>query len=279
MKARVVMAVLAVAVTACKSGPEVREPGAPTLLSEELTVTNQTLTDCSLKYSGRLESPDVELTLQNATIELVVDGVVLNKREQTLVLAVPAGSPRQFEFDEMFTYVKDAAALEALDTRGGSMLVAMRGVLNGTIQTPSGPQIVQLPFARSKELRTPRLPRVKLLDFEAGRFSESEVQVTFHVGVVNPNPFEVLMTGLSYQAVLGGKQVAQSFVGKGERVAPASTGVFDVAVALNEETYGPEVKGLIKSLVVPYSLTGKMTTVLSTAELDARGEIKLRSSN
>ncbi len=277
---RVMVGVCAVLAVGCKSGPDVRgEVAPPTLPSEELSVVSQSLTDCTLRYSGTLESADVELTLQRASIEFVVDGVVLNKREQTLVLAVPAGSPRTFELDESFTYVKDLEALNAMDTRGGSMLVAMRGVLSGTIQTPNGPQIVQLPFARSKELRTPRLPKVKVIDLEAGRFSESEVQVTFHVGVVNPNPFEVLMTGLSYQAVLGGKKVAESFVGKGERVAPASTGVFDVTVALNEETYGPEVKALIKSLLVPYALTGKMTTVLTSAALDARGEIKLRSSN
>jgi len=52
-----------------------------------------------------------------------------------------------------------------------------------------------------------------------------------------------------------------------------------VAITLNEETYGVEVKPLIKSLLVPYSLTGTVTTPLSSAALDSRGEIKLRSTN
>jgi hypothetical protein len=265
---------------ACQSAPQVRgQLEQPTLPDEKLEVLSQTLTDCAVKYSGTLASPEVELQLQKAVIEFVVDGVVLNTREQTLAVTVPAGGTHAFEFEETYTYVKDLEALTALDDRGGSMLLALRGVLVGSLQTPQGPQPVQLPFAKSKALRTPRLPKVKVIDLEAGRFSQSEVQVTFHVGVVNPNPFEILMTGLTYQAVLANKKIAESFVGKGERVAAASTGVFDVAVTMNEETYGPEVKAVIKSLVVPYVLTGTLSTSLTRAPLDARGEIRLRSSN
>lgn len=275
-----VLLTVVLAVAACKSGPEARTDLAqPTLPKEELQVLKQTLTDCAVRYAGTLESADLDFTVQKARIEFVVDGQVINQREQTLVVSVPAGTTHEFSFEETFTYVKDEEALKVMDERGGSMLVALRGTLIGSTQGPDGPKLVELPFAKSKELRTPRLPKVKVIDLEAGRFSDSEVQVTFHVGVVNPNPFEILMTSLSYQAVLGGKKVSEATLGKGERVAPASTGVFDVTIALNEETYGPEVKPLIKSLLVPYVLSGTMTTALTQAPLDARGEIKLRSTN
>lgn len=246
--------------------------------NQSLQVVSQSLSDCTVKLNGTLESPELELNIHKAIIELVVDGAVLNKREEDYSVTVPAGESRPIELQETLTYVKDEAELTALDTRGGTLLVAVRGQLVGSLKSSDGPRLVQIAFAHSKDLRTPRLPIVKLIDLEAGRYSESEVQVLFHVGVVNPNPFDILMTGLSYEAVLGGKKVAESFIGKGERVSAASTGVFDVQAVLNEETYGVGVKPLIKSMVVPYSLTGTATTALSNATLKATGDIKLRST-
>ncbi len=264
---------------ACKSAPDLAgDTAQPAVPNQSLQVVSQTLSDCTVKLSGTLESPDLELTVHKAIVELVVDGVVLHTREEDFKVIVPAGESRPVDLPETFTYVKDRAELIALDARAGSMLVTVRGQLVGSLKGADGVRPVQIAFAHSKDLRTPRLPKVKLVDLEAGRFSESEVQVLFHVGVVNPNPFDIMLTGLSYEAVLGGKKIAESFVGKGERVSAASTGVFEVQVALNEETYGAAVKHLIKSMVVPYSLTGKATTALSDATLEAKGEIKLRST-
>ncbi len=269
-------------VAGCQTAPQLRtdEGLAPTLPSESIELLAQTLTDCTVRYTGMLQAADLDVTLQKAIIELVVEGEVVSKREQTLVVELAAGSSHVVTFDQTFTYVKDADALEAMEGKGKTLLVSMRGVLMGSVKTADGaPQVVQVPFARGKELRTPRPPQIKVIDFEAGRFSDSEVQVLFHVGVVNSNPFDILLTGLTYTVTLAGKKVAEAHVGKGERVSAASTGVFDVSVTMNEETYGPEVKAIIKSLIVPYILSGELTTALSTAQLDVRGEIKLRSTN
>lgn len=271
-------ALLWVLLCACQSAPAVRDVAPPSLPTETLEVLGQTLTDCTVKYVGTVQSPERDLTLHQAMVEFVVDGKVLNSTEQALSVLVPAGTTHELSFEKTFACVKDADALTAPDA-SGPMLVALRGVLNGSVNTPAGPFEVHLPFARSKELRRPRLPKVKLVDFEAGRFSEREVQVLFHLGVVNPNPFELLLTGLRYQAMLAGKPVSEGFIGKGERISAASTGVFDVTAVLNEQTYGPEVKQVIKSLVVPYVLTGEATTALTRTPLDARGEIRLRSTN
>ena len=64
-------------------------------------------------------------------------------------------------------------------------------------------------------------------------------------------------------------------VGKGDRVSPASTGVFEVTAHLNEETHGKEAGKIVKSKLVPWVLKATLTTALSSETLDTTGEIKL----
>ena len=251
----------------------VEEVGAPTVPTQEFQVVSQSLTDCGVKLTGSLEAP-AALTMEKATFELVVDGTVLKSGEQPLGIAVAAGQSGTFTLEQTFTYVKDTEELKAMDARGGSLLVAIRGNIVTTIAGKS----VLVPFAKSKEVRTPRLPHVKYQEYEAGRFSESEVQAVFHVGVVNPNGFELSLTNLGYQVTIAGKKVKEDVIGAGERVAPGSTAVFDITATVNEESHGKDVKKLIKGLVLPFVLTGTLKTPLYEEALDAKGDIKLNLS-
>lgn len=278
-------ALVVLAVAGCKAAPTVRpdvEP--PTLPAQDMTVESQSLTDCTVKLKGTVQAAGESLLVEKAVTEFVVDGQVVKKSEQALGLAVEAGKSADFTLDQNFTYVKDAEELKAMDARGGSLLLALRGelvvqvTLPAVNELPAETKTVTLPFARSKEVRTPRLPHVKVVDFEAGRFSESEVQAVFHVGVVNPNPFPVIINGLTYALVLGGKQVTEGKHGAGDKIAASSTGVFDVTGTMNEETNGKDVKTLIKGLKVPYALTGQLTTALYSEPLEAKGDIKLNAS-
>lgn len=282
---RTSIVVVSLLLTACKTAPAARpdlEP--PTLPAQDMVVLSQSLTDCSVKLTGTVEAAAEPVLVEKARIEFVVDGVVLKTSEQALDLAVPAGTKADFALEQSFTYVKDAAELSALSARGGSLLLALRGTLVVKVQRPAlGDQpaeavSVELPFARAKEVRTPRHPLLKVQDFDAGRFSESEVQAVFHVAVVNPNNFPLTMNGLRYAVSLGGKQVGEGTLGAGDKVAPASTGLFDITATINEETHGQDVKRLIKSLVLPYALTAKLTAPLLEETLDAKGEIKLNQS-
>jgi hypothetical protein len=267
---------------ACQSAPTVRDEAAPpTLPLQDFQVVSQSLTDCAVKFSGTVEAATEAFTVEKAVFEFVVDGAVLKQGELPLNLKVEPGGKADFTIDERFTYVKDEAELRALDARGGSLLVALRGqvvlrvAVPGEGQTPASTRTLELPFARAKDVRTPRLPHLKLVEWEGGRFSETEVQVVYHLGVVNPNPFAVSMQGLDYAITLAGKEVAKGTIGAGEKVSPASTGVFDVTAMLNEGTHGPEVKKLIKGLVLPYTLGGTLRAALYTEALAAKGEVKL----
>lgn len=270
-------------VAACKSAPEVRpESAPPTLPQEDFVVVTQSLTQVDVKYTGTVAAADDAVTVEAAKWEFVVDGTVRRSGEKPLGVAVAAGQQATFALEESLTYVKDAEELKAMDARGGSLLLAMRGTLLVRVpvpavgEQPAGSRTVELPFARSREVRTPRLPHLKLVEFEAGRFSEVEVQATFHLGVVNPNPFQVSLQGLDYAVTMAGKEVTKGTLGAGERVLPASTGVFDVTGTLNEETHGKDAAKIVKSLTVPYVLTGTLRAQLYDEALESKGDIKLK---
>lgn len=272
---------------ACKSAPEtkadVKEAELP---KQELQVVSQSLTDVAVKLSGELLAGDEAITITSAEVEFVVDGNVLTNKTHALTLSVAPGQTAAFDFDESFTYVKDSEDLKAMDARGGSILMALRGDLKGTAsrQVEEGGKTITkaveiaIPFARSREIRTPRLPHLKLGDFEAGRFSESEVQAVFHLHVVNANPFPVGLNGITYEVTLAGKKVAEGTQGAGIKTAIAATDVFDVTALMNEETHGKDVKKLIKGLVIPYEVKGELKTALYSEPLSAKGEIKLKAS-
>ncbi|MBL9039255.1 MAG: LEA type 2 family protein [Archangium sp.] len=279
------VAVAVSSLVACKSAPPPKPTSAdPTFTAENLAIVTQTLTDCTLGFTGTLESPEVPFTATSARLEVVVDGNVVATKDVPLSLQVGAGEKGEVAFEHSFTVVKDAEELKSMDARGGSLLIALRGAVLGTVtepaegENPATTRTIEVAFARSKDVRTPRLPHLKLVDFEAGRFSESEVQAVFHVGVVNPNPFQLTLNEFTYEVQLAGKKVAEGVMGKGEKISPASTGVFDVTATLNEESHGKDVKKLIKGLVVPYVLSTTMKTAMYAEPLESKGDIKLNAS-
>jgi LEA14-like dessication related protein len=277
--------VLALSFAACKTAPEVvAEAAPPTVPQEEFAVVTQSLTQVDIKYTGEVEAGGEALTVDAAKWEFVVDGAVKSSGEKKLGLKAEPGQKVAFELAESLTYVKDAEESAAMDARGGSLLLAMRGTLVVSVpvpaqgEQPATTRKVELPFARSKEVRTPRHPKFKLIEFEAGRFSEVEVQATFHLGVDNPNNFQLPLSGLDYSVQLAGKEVAKGTLGTGDRVSPSSTGVFDVTATLNEESHGKEAGKIVKGLVVPYSLTAHLRAPLFDETIEKKGDIKLKAS-
>ena len=58
----------------------------------------------------------------------------------------------------------------------------------------------------------------------------------------------------------------------------ASSGVFESQVAINQETYGPDIAKLIKTLTLPYTLKGELGAELMNEPFELKGEIKLNVS-
>ncbi|MEW6432846.1 MAG: LEA type 2 family protein [Myxococcota bacterium] len=269
-------------VSACKSAPEVGpELAAPELVDQNFEIVSQSLTDCDVKLTGTVASAEQAVTIEKAKYEFVVEGAVRRTGEKALGIAVPAGGQAAFSLDETLTYVKDEDDLKAMDARGGSLLTALRGTLLVSAEVPAAgdapasKRTWELEFARSKDVRTPRLPHVKLREFEAGRFAEDEVQAVFHLGVENPNPFYLSISGVAYVLTVAGKEMKKGTIGAGEKISPSSTGVFDLTVTVNQESHGKDVVKLIKGLKLPFSLSGALNAPMYVEPLMAEGEIKL----
>lgn len=269
---RTLLAAAASALVACAAGAPKPTGPAPEVPSQELQVT-QSLTDFNLKFVGKVTGPD-GAKVETASWELVVDGKVMSSGTAPVGATISGGAPADFSFSVSSKYVGSAEELKAMDARGGSLLVALRGKLS----LRSGDAALEAPFARSREVRVPRLPHMTMKELEGARFSENEAGITFHLGVNNPNPFEIYLSQIAYEVQVAGKTVEKDVIARGERVSPASTGVFDVEVRVEEATHGKDVVKLIKSQVLPYVLSGTLQADLFTEPFDFKGDLKLNVS-
>lgn len=258
---------------ACKSAPEAKPTSGPELTSQELAVTEQSLTEFKVRLSGKVKAP-AGATLLRASYELVVDEKVIKSGEQPLSAQVAPGAEAEFQLEQGAVYVANADELKAMSARGGSLLAALRGKLFLLVEGKT----VELPYARSREVRVPRLVRAELKEVDAARFADDEASVTFYLAVDNPNPFPVKLSALQYALTINNKPIAEGRVGSGEKVGGNSHGVFEIQVAVSRDTYGADVAKLIKTLNLPYVLKGELSAELVHEPYELKGNIKLRQS-
>jgi LEA14-like dessication related protein len=264
---------VAAGMSACATAPVAPPAAPPELLSQDLAI-DQDLSTFNLELDGQARSEQAA-TIVKANWELVVDGKVVQSGEEPIDVKLEPGSASSFKLKAASRYVTNAEDLKAMSDRGGSMLAALRG----TLQVRQGDQMHALDFARSREVRTPRLPSVKMNDLDGARFSAEEVNINCYLGVVNPNPFPLRVESLTYKVEVAGKQISEGTRAHGDSVSPASTGVFDVQVAVSKETFGPEVKKLIASGQVPYVITGELKGDLYSLPYKLTGSVKIYDSS
>lgn len=257
----------------CASTPSAPPLGPLALSAEETRVIAQDLSRMELRYSGALLSPQTA-TLEKADYELVSEGQVLHKGTAPLGVTLVPGSPTDFSFLASTPVARDAAELTAMSERGGSVLVAVRG----TLTVASGASRTTLPFAASRQVRGPRLPKVKVLALEGARYSDEQVDLVLRLGVDNPNPFPVRLDGLTWTLKVQGRELGQGTLGKQDLVDAAATGVYPVEVAVTRETWGPEVRGLIAKGTLPYEVAGELTGPLVRVPYSLSGDVKLNVS-
>lgn len=257
----------------CASTPEQKaSTPPPEITAQELNV-QQDLTTFSLELLGQLTSP-TEATIERAVWEMVVEGEVVKTGEAALNIPVAPGASAPFTVGASGGYVKGAEELRALSEKGGSLLTALRGNLIVRQNGKTG----ELPFARSREVRTPRLPSVRLQELDAARYSEEEANIIFYLGVVNPNPFPLKVDVLEYKVLVNGKQIGEGTRARGDAINPAGTGVFEVQLGVKKDTYGDDVKALIKTLSLPYVVEGQLKGELFTVPYKLDGTVKLNVS-
>jgi LEA14-like dessication related protein len=237
----------------CASAPA-RPETPPTLALQEATVPSQGLTDATVRYSGQVVSPSPGV-LEKADYELVSDGQVVKTGTATLNVPLSPNQPTSFSFEERAAYVRGPEDLKALSERGGTLLLALRG----TLTVRSGQQVETLPFAASRAARVPRLPEVIMESLDGARYSATEVNLIFRLGVKNPNPFPLRVDQLTYALEVGGKELDKGTLAKADTVDASATGVYPLEASVSPATWGSEVKGLVSKGVIPYAVKGELT--------------------
>jgi LEA14-like dessication related protein len=256
----------------CATGPEGGSVPPPEIRSQQLHL-NQDLTNFHLRLEGEVGSA-LPATVERAKWEMVVEEKVVKSGEHSLGIQIPENGKGGFEIQASSRYVATAAELKAMSDRGGSLLAALRG----TLFVRRGGTVHELPFARSREVRTPRLPSVKLHDIDAGRYSDRQVNVRLGLGVVNPNPFPLAVSALDYRAQVAGKEVSQGTLTRADTIEPSSTGVFEVTFEVDEQSHGADVTKLIKSLEIPWSVAGDLRGELYSIPYAIDGKMRLNVS-
>jgi late embryogenesis abundant protein len=257
----------------CASAPS-KPAVPPTLTLQEATIPTQGLTEAAVHYSGQVVSP-VPGVLEKADYELVSDGEVVKTGTAELNVPLAANQPTSFSFEQRAAYVRNLDDLKSMSARDGALLLALRG----TLTVRSGQDVETLPFAASRSARVPRLPEVVLQSLDGARYSATEVNLTFQVGVKNPNPFPLRVDQLSYKLQVGGKTLGEGTLAKADTVEASATSVYPLEASVSPATWGADVKGLIAKGVLPYSLQGELTGgPLLKVPYTLEGNVKLNVS-
>ncbi|ATB31360.1 LEA type 2 family protein [Melittangium boletus] len=272
-RATVHLLTLAAWLTGCATSPPPVPVGPLSLAAEETSVSDQGLIDLELRYSGQLTSPG-SAVLEKADYEFVSNGQVVKQGSAPLNVALAAGAATPFSFQAKATYVGSSEELAELSQKGGSVLVALRG----TLTVRAGDALQTLPFAASRQVRGPRLPRVKVVSMEGARYSDEQVDLVMRLGVENPNPFALRLDGLTWDLSIQGRKLDAGQSGKHDTVDAAATGVYPLEVAVTKETWGQGVRALIAKGTLPYTVAGELTGPRVRIPYSLSGDVKLNVS-
>jgi LEA14-like dessication related protein len=263
----------AAALAGCSSRPLAGPQGAPPVLaSQELDVV-QDIATFHLTFTGTVSSEEAA-TVERAKWEMVVDGEVKQSGEEPVGAQVAPGGTASFEVKVKTQYVSSPEELQAMNERGGSLLTALRG----TLHVRSGGRTHELEFGRAREVRTPRLPSVKMQSLDAARYSDDEANLIFYLGIVNPNPFFMSVNGLDYKITVAGKELGSGTRARADKVTPSATGVYEIQHSITPATLqmdAKEVRALIKRGQLPWMVEGQLRADLFAIPYKLEGVVQL----
>lgn len=116
---------------------------------------------------------------------------------------------------------------------------------------------LELPFSGRREIAPPKLPTVSVRESQVASVDQGASGTGFFkIALDNKNPFDVGVDKFAWRITIKGRELRA--LGDAEAFSlPAST-VTEVedTVALSEQTFGKELKPLLKQATVPYQIDG-----------------------
>jgi LEA14-like dessication related protein len=264
---RKILATAVLALAACASAPEQKGPPPPLAVqveSRKAEVTKQSLTEATVTVEAAALAPEAGVTATGAHWELVLDGNVIATGEQKLGTPISTTEPTVLQLEGGATVAKDAQAVQALSAHRGGFPIALRGTLDfAGANGATG----KAEFAKSSFLREPRMPQVVVIDVGASHYDDGHVNLTFNLGLDNPNPFPVDVVGFKYKIAVNGQPVADATAGAQTEVPPSSKKVLEVTEQLDPKTF-KDLERIYKSNSMSYRLTGELDVGLAKFDVD-----------
>jgi LEA14-like dessication related protein len=237
------------------------------LQTEQLAITEQSLSGFTAEARFELNNTgETPMEISSATYALTMDGKPLTSGQVDLEKTAAPGGQLQLRVPVSMEIVHNADELTALVGRGDTPIPLL---MKGVVKVSQGGTQSEIPYARTGELRAPRLPVPHMNDTALGR-SDQDVTVSFYFGLENQNPFEIKVKNISYHAIVDGKEIGSGTASMGDRLPASQTAEYPIQENLtNLDRSKSEI---------PYHFTGAVDLGLVQVPIDLSGTMKFEEN-
>jgi LEA14-like dessication related protein len=271
-RSRLSLAVLLI-LPACAGARGEGGGGSEDVQAGPLKVTEQTLTGFSVEGMIDLTNSAKEpLQISGATYELFVDEHQMSTGNLTFNQILESGGLTSLKIPAQAEIAKDEATLAPWTARGEQAIpLLLKGELKVNLE---GRPPESWPFARTGELRSPRLPVPKINDAEAARYENNEIGLAFYLGIDNQNPFPIHIKSATYKILINGKQVADGIASVGDRIPASKMAEYEVLARLSPAQFGPELHQLVQDNKLAYVMDGTIDLGIAQVPIHLTGDLK-----
>jgi LEA14-like dessication related protein len=238
-----------------------------------LKVTEQTLTGFSVEGVIDLTNSAKEpMQISGATFRLLVNDQPMSSGTLAFNQILEGGGLTSLNIPAQAEIAKDEATLLPWTSLGEQPIpILLKGDLQINLE---GKPRQNLPFARTGELRAPRLPVPRINDAEAARYENNEIGLAFYLGLDNQNAFPVHIKSATYRIQINGKQVAEGIASVGDRIPASQMAEYEILARLSPAEFGPELRQLVQDNKLAYVMDGSVDLGIAQVPIHLVGDLK-----
>ena len=261
MRPSKLVVLLTFALGACRTAPPAKpaaalpppKPLGPAFALTGLTSTTQTLSSLTLDLTGQLR-PDV-------TAREVDWKATIGDREVGHGTA-PLSGPGAFDLTLPASFGKTLQDIQPYQTSDTVTVVVKASVAAGG---------QKLSDERAVDIRSPLLPKVRIINVESSRPETGVLAFTFLLGIENPNPWDVRVGKLTYTSKLGDLTLPSTNLPLESRVPGSNEMRYEISVGVNADNAGKELKTILHATDLPWTFSGTLTVGGLDVPIDLTG--------